>query len=517
MRLFYHARRSLIRRFRWTSTFLCRLKKMLLLLFVSFSLAKQFQFKSKDYGSVAVPDESCKYLSSQLFPRGASSIDVAITAALCSGIVNPYASGIGGGGLMTIRSKIPSKIPLFFIDGGVVENDLVIDCRETAPESSFPEMFANASSSFGGLAIAVPGELWCLKIAHDAFGIIPWSILLKRVVDFAKTGFTVKRNLAWRLRKYKHIILRDPVLRESFAPKGILLKEGETCFRNRLANFLDEIANYGINVFYDGSYAESMINSISKNGGIFTIKDLNSYRPVIKKPLYSTFRNYKYMTPPPPSSGAILIAMLNIIENFSLNNRNATSQHVLLETTKFGQAMKTLMADSFNQPDIIKDVLKFIDKEIGEIISHKIDLYKTYKQSFYGLNYSTINEHGTCHISAISQFDSVSFTTTINDNFGSFVTDFKSGIVFNNQMDDFSIPGTADSLGNPSNPRNFPRPGQKPLSSMVPTILWNDDVIVSIGGSGGHRILPSVFFSIVNLIEFKDGLYDLKYRLNCVL
>ncbi|KAJ3052913.1 hypothetical protein HK102_011812 [Quaeritorhiza haematococci] len=229
-----------------------------------------------------------------------------------------------------------------------------------------------------------------------------------------------------------------------------------------------------------------------------------------------------------PSSGAILLSMLNILENFdvSLNGAagsaaNATGRggggrialnvHRLVEAIKFGTAQKTLLGDPLFSPDVEALVRSFSSKELASKNAVRLNNTHTFEPDYYGESLQETHESGTCHISVIKinnydegDYEAVSFTTTINDAFGSFLMDPKTGILLNNEMRDFSIPNTTDALNRTSNPRNFPEPGKRPLSSMIPTIIETEGgvPVLIIGGSGGKRIFPSVFEVMVRILDW---------------
>lgn len=418
---------------------------------------------------------------------------------------------------MMIRMPNASNTPLFDEHGRLFKTGdaIMIDCREIAPAASHPHMFETTSSVNGGLSIAVPGELHCLHVAHANFGRLPWKELFDDAINLARNGFALTSRLAGLLQTDEKYILATPALASVYAPQGQILKAGDIVYRKRFADTLEKIANEGISVLYTGPIAESLIKTISAAGGIMTLQDLANYKPILRRPLVGSYRGFKITTPPPPSSGAILISMLNIVERFNISTIDASNVHILVEAIKYGtvrlyllQAQRTLLSDPQSSPSVNQHANKFIDKSTSARLP--IDDRKTYDPAHYAFNevlFGDVEEHGTCHISVMGRFnddvfEAVSITTTNNFPFGSFVVDQNSGIILNNEMDDFSNPKKRNAIGNMNNPLNFPYAGHKPLSSMIPTLLESKDKAIVIGASGGSKIFSSVFQAIVGVIDW---------------
>ncbi|KAJ3208940.1 hypothetical protein HK099_008612 [Clydaea vesicula] len=462
-------------------------------------------------GDIAVQSNICHKIAKNILEIGGNAVDAAISAGLCSGVINAYASGIGGGAFMLIQ---PSKLgnvnknyTLLYDEFGVLfekDDPVMIDCREKAPEKSTFDMFLSETEAIGGLAVGVPGELHCFEVAHKKWGVLSWYRLFEDSIKLAKDGFVVPLNLANRIEVFRSTIFKDELLKEVYAPDGKnLLKVGEICKRTRLALTLEKIAKEGISALYSGDIAESVLRTINNNGGIMKIKDIRDYRPTLRRPLIQNFRNkFKVITTQAPSSGPLILSMLNLLERFNVTEPDEEGYHLQIEAIKFGKAQKTILGDPSFDKSIFETVTRIIDKNTGKRNAAKINLNKTFNSKYYANDFenedntffSQIQEHGTSHISVLTKsgpnnenFEAVALTTTINSPFGAQLVDSNSGIILNNQMDDFSKPYTNDSLGNPSNPRNFPKPFAKPQSSMTPTIIQNleSDHITVIGASGG--------------------------------
>ncbi|KAJ3380363.1 hypothetical protein HDU92_006041 [Lobulomyces angularis] len=471
-------------------------------------------------GSSATPEIICQDISDKVINvYEGNTIDAAIAGAICSGVVDSYASGIGGGGFMLIK---PNKLTWrnesvqIFDENGLIfkkTDPVLIDCRETAPAASTYDMLlAGDELKKLALSIGVPGELYCFETAHKIWGKLPWKKLFEDSINLAWEGFPVQRNLAWRISKYLPKILSDPILKEIYAPEGRGLVDGETCYRRRYAAALENIAENGIKSFYAGEYAESIVKTVQSKGGILTLEDLKNYKPILKRPLEGQYRDYKVTTGTTPGSGGILLSMLNIAENFNVSKIDAESTHVLIESIKFGTAQKSILGDYEREKDVLIDQSLITSKETGRKNSLRVNLKKTYDKEYYSEKYfNDVEEHGTCHISVLGkfgnldEFEAVSITTTINWDFGSWILDPLTGTILNNQLYDFSKPNVEDAVGRITNPRNYPSPGRRPLSSMVPTIMesnMNTHVIV-IGGSGGRKIFSSVFLSAISILDWQ--------------
>ncbi|RKO88291.1 gamma-glutamyltranspeptidase, partial [Blyttiomyces helicus] len=246
---------------------------------------------------ISATDPICSAIGNDVLKEGGGAVDAVIATALCTGAINSYASGIGGGAFLIVRPKTGAQDSVFF------------DCRETAPAAASPEMFLRkgANSEIGGLSVAIPGELWCFKEAHERFGRLPWARLFEGAIRITRQGFAMPKGMSNRLRQNTDAILRDANFSEVYAPNGAVLKEGETCHRTALAQTLEAIAKNGIEAFYKGPIAESHIRTIRDSGGIMTMEDLANFRPTVTKPLIGTYRGRKVIVADAPSAGPIML------------------------------------------------------------------------------------------------------------------------------------------------------------------------------------------------------------------
>lgn len=466
---------------------------------------------SAKHGAVASENERCSQIGIEVMRDGGNAVDAAISSALCIGVVNMFSSGIGGGGFMTVR--IPPKEP-----GGASEV-YTIDFRETAPALANTTMYAGnpSAAKYGGLSVAVPGELRGFAEAHKRWGSLPWNRLVQPSVDLAEE-WTVDVELARRiqLQKFSDLMLGDEDWRAIFAPEGRLLLQGETIRRTNYSRTLASIASDGPDAFYRGFIADAIVRRVQGSGGILTHADLEGYTIKVERALEGTFHDKKVYTTHAPTSGPVLLHMLNLMERYNLaeEGRTELNFHRLVEAQKFGFAARTRIGDIaylFNSTGCIAEIPT---KNYADTIAANLTDDRTHPTEYYNPEFDIQTDHGTSHTSTVDKDGmAVSLTTTINLVFGSRLMDPETGIIFNDEMDDFSTPGVPNGFGLWPSPYNYPEPGKRPLSSTVPTIMEYEDgsFYLAIGGSGGPRILSSVFQVILNLIWGLDVSQAVEY------
>ncbi|KAG7449552.1 gamma-glutamyltranspeptidase [Guyanagaster necrorhizus] len=447
-----------------------------------------------EHGAVASENKRCSDMGVEVLKDGGNAIDAAVSVTFCVGVVNMFSSGIGGGGFMTVR--IPSK------DANSSSEVFDIDFREVAPALSNSSMFSGGSNSsmFGGLSVAVPGELRGLEEAHKRWGTVPWKRLVQPSVDLA-AGWQVDKELGRRIPWFVDLMLGNPDWRDIFAPNGVLLKEGEMIRRTNYSRTLATIATGGADAFYKGPIADALVQKITMTGGILSHADLEGYKVKVSRALQGTYRDRKIHTTHAPTSGPVLLHMLNLMEKYDLETRDGVNTHRSVEAMKFGFSARTRICDPGFQN--ITDIINSIStKTFANIIFPNITDGHTHPPDYYNPKYDVLTDHGTSHTSIVDKNGmAVSLTSTINLVFGSEVLDPVTGVILNDEMDDFSVPGTPNGFGLWPSPYNYPEPGKRPLSSTTPTIIENADgsFYLSIGGSGGSRIFPAVFQVILNL------------------
>jgi len=449
-------------------------------------------------GAVASENKLCSDIGVNTLRAGGNAVDAAVSTTLCIGVANMFSSGIGGGGFMTVR--IPSKAK-----GGKSEV-FNIDFREIAPALANKTMYSNdpLSSLFGGLAIGVPGELRGLEEAHRRWGYIPWGKLVQPSIELAR-GWKVPKELARRIQMFAPLMLNSPDWKAIFAPEGRLLREGELIQRTNLSRTLSVIASEGADGFYKGAIADAIIAKVKATGGVMTHEDLEAYKVIVQPALQGTYRGRKIYTTHAPTSGPVLLHMLNLLEHFDdfvQEGRTGLNVHRIVEAMKFGFAARTRVCDpAFIEADYTS-IEEIPTKEYASLIFTNLTDDHTHTPGYYQPVFSVPEDHGTSHSSIIDKNGmAVAITSTVNLVFGSQVMDPVTGVILNDEMDDFSTPGTPNGFGLYPSPYNYPEPGKRPLSSTVPTIIEDSDgeFELAIGGSGGSRIFPSVFQVLTNL------------------
>ncbi|KAI8896724.1 gamma-glutamyltranspeptidase, partial [Globomyces pollinis-pini] len=444
--------------------------------------------------AVATENVICTNVGLDILEKGGSAADSAIAATICLGTVNFYASGIGGGGFLVMRDRSGESTYINF--------------REEAPAASYQNMFKDdpMKAQEGGMSIGVPGELRGLELAYQRSGKLPWKTLIEPSIQLAEQGWAINKVFASKIASNEKYILADPTLSSVLAPNGVILKENEWITRPTFAKTLTVLANEGVEPFYTGWIAEELVKTIRARGGIMTMEDMKSYVAKEESPIMGTFRGYDIMTAPPPASGSVFIAILNILENFPpLDLKNPTDMHRLVEAFKHGFAVRGYLGDPIDPifQNISSIALKFMQKEFAQSIIPLIHDNRTYPPEYYEPSFDVLTDHGTMHVSVLTETgESVALTSTVNLIFGSKVMDPTTGIMLNDQMDDFSIPGVSNAFGLAPSPYNFVQPRKRPLSSSVPTIIQKDGSVVAVlGASGGSHISTSTLQVLVRMLD----------------
>lgn len=457
-------------------------------------------------GAVACESKVCSQIGIDLLARGGNAVDAFIGAQLCVGVIGMYHSGIGGGGFALIRDR----------DGSYV----MIDYRESAPAAAFQDMYQGnvKGSVYSGLAAGVPGELRGLEEAHRRFARLPWRDVVHPAAEVARNGFTVTPDHVRYMDGAVHsagwdFLLEDPNFAQDFAPTGRRVALGETMTRKRYADFLDVVAEGGADVFYRGPIAEEMIAAIQADNGTMTLEDLAEYQVVIRQAVNTTFHGYKVFSAGAPTSGAVGLSILKTMEGYphkDTADRNLTL-HRLDEAMRFAYGTRQELGDPafVESVDALEAILtsaagaEATRELILDNTTQPVEKYLEDPRYHRHPHYMP-DSHGTSHIvSADADGMAVSSTTTINTLFGSLLVVPGTGVIMNNEMNDFSIPGVHNEFGYSPSPANFIRPRKRPLSSITPIIVERPDgsLYVTVGAAGGSRILSATVQVVWRILD----------------
>ena len=473
------------------------LAALLLLAPVFPSLAQQ-----SSVGIVVTDDPLATEAGMKVLRAGGNAVDAAVATALALGVVSPTASGLGGGGFMVIYQAKERKAH-------------ALDFRETAPAAARRDLYVrdgkvqrNLSRS-GALAVAVPGEVAGLAEVLKRFGTLSLEAAAAPATRYALEGFPVQSPLFRAITRHLPFIREDPnfsriFLKADGTPHG----EGETLRQPELGETLKAIGREGPRVFYEGWIASALVGHLKKAGGILTAQDMKAYKPVWRGPLLGKYRNRLVVTMPPPSSGGVaLIEMLNVLEGYQLGNfshNSATYLHLLTETSKHAFAHR---AQFLGDPDFVQiPTAKLLSKEYAVRIRSRISAVRTHGPDYYGLAATGEERGGTTHFGVLDKDgNAVACSLTINTTFGSKVLVRETGIILNNEMDDFSIsPGVPNAYGLVGGGANAVDSKKRPLSSMTPTIVVEGDrPVLIVGASGGPRIISATLQTILNALDFR--------------
>jgi gamma-glutamyltranspeptidase / glutathione hydrolase len=472
---------------------------------------------SPGYGSrgmVVASESEAARAGRAMFERGGNAIDAAIASAFALAVTQPFSAGLGGGAFILIRTGL-----------GEV---LAVDARETAPAAATRDMFKQPgvpekASLVGPLAVATPGFVAGCVVALERWGSLPLADVLAPAIALAEKGFPIGRYHARMIEmmRARGLQTRFPdTARIQFPPEGTLARPGWRLVQPELAATLRQIAADSM-VFYRGEIGAQIVESVRSRGGILTAEDLVAYQPVIRDPLIGSYRGYRLYTFPPPSSGGTaLLEALNVLEGFKLGPLGAGSS---ASVHRIAEALKLSFADTLayvGDPDFVKVPAEaLIDKPYAAKLRKRIDPVPTawYQRSplrwFEGQKPLRVTgpglparDAGTTHLSTSDAAgNAVALTMTINTPYGSGITAGHTGILLNNEMDDFAIaPGEPNTYGLVDMRGANAIAGRKrPRSSMTPTIIEKDGRLFMVTGSpGGPRIVSTTLLSVVNVIDY---------------
>ena len=474
-------------------------RNLLIFLFLISLISFSSSSISKHNAVVVTRHHLATEVGSKILQDGGNAFDAAISVAFALAVVNPSAGNIGGGGFAL----------LYDANKKTIES---IDYRERAPIKAKENMFLDekdnvikglSTSSF--LASGIPGTVDGMYQIHKKYGSVPISKLISPAVELAEKGFRLSKFQANYFNKNKDKFSKNPETKKIFVKKD-MWKSGDLFKQKDLAKTLKRISKFGRDEFYSGETSKKIVNYFKKNGGIFTQKDFLNYQSTFKPPLCTTFNSYKVCSMSLPSSGGIILSQsLNILENFNLISYEHNSleyNRLLIEAMRFSFADRSefLGDPDFNNFDIGKLTSKKYAKSISKIIKNSKSKIKI---EIPGEYFHESEE--TTHFSIIdSKGNAVSNTYTLNTAYGSGIVAKGTGILMNNEMDDFSIkPGFPNFFGLVGSNANKVESKKAPLSSMTPTFVFKEDKPYLITGSpGGSTIISTVLQILLNVLIF---------------
>src|SRR5213080_73012 len=458
-----------------------------------------------EHGMVVAQEKIAARLGADVLRRGGNAVDAAVATGFALAVTYPRAGNIGGGGFMIIHSAERQA-------------DVAIDYRETAPGAMTRDIFLgadgkpdSAKSRDSALGIGVPGTPAGLALALEKYGSGKFAVadLLKPAIDLARDGIVLTDDNADTLPDWYRRLARWPASAKIFSrADGTSLREGDTLVQTDLAATLAAIAVRGRRGFYEGPVAEKLAATVRDAGGIMTTEDLKSYQAVVRAPVRGSYRGYDILAMPQPSSGGVvLLETLNILEGFPMREMkqgSAPSLHVMIEAMKRGYADR---APYLGDPAFVNaPVATLISKEYAAKQRASIDPDRATPWTD-ALSATPPREgSNTTHFSvADSQGNAVSNTYTLNFSYGVGLVADGTGVLLNNELDDFTAaPGASNAYGLVGFEANLPGPGKRPLSSMSPTIVLKDNKPVLVTGSpGGSRIISTVLQVIVNVLDYQ--------------
>jgi gamma-glutamyltranspeptidase/glutathione hydrolase len=462
-------------------------------------------------GMVASQDERATRIGLEILEKGGNAVDAAVAVGFALAVTLPRAGNIGGGGFMLVHMA----------ETGV---NAAIDYREAAPAATTPDVFLGPGgeadpvrSRDSGLGVGVPGTVAGLNIALDRFGSGKFTLaeLIAPAVRLARNGIPVRDDLLDSLRRGRKRLARWPSTARIFLrDSSTAPAPGDLLVQSDLADTLETIGREGPRAFYIGPIADKIVASVREAGGRMTRTDLERYAPAFREPVSGTYRGFDVVSMPPPSSGGIhLIEMLNILEGYPsslIGSRSPAALHLELEAMKLAYADR---AQHLGDPDAVDVPVDYlISKNHASLLRGRIDEKRATPSHEIAPDIAVPSGGGnTTHFSIVDQAGNVVANTyTLNLNFGTGLVAEGTGILLNDELDDFAAkPGAPNAFGLLGSAANAPGPRKRPLSSMTPTIVFKDGrPVLATGAPGGSRIITTVLQIILNTIDSRMAIGD---------
>ncbi|MEL4388351.1 gamma-glutamyltransferase [Shewanella xiamenensis] len=454
------------------------------------------------HGMVASQETLASRTGVEILKQGGNAVDAAVAVAFSLAVTLPRAGNIGGGGFMLVHLAKENKT-------------IAIDYREMAPSKAKKDIFLDENgdavtklSREHGLAVGVPGTVMGMSLALEKYGTMTMAQVTAPAIKMAQEGISVSPDLAVSLAGLKRRMSQWPSTAAIFyKADGSDFQVDDILKQPELAHSLQLIAEKGTKGFYEGETAEKLVKAVQEAGGIMTLEDLKHYKAVEREPVRGQYRGYEVVSMPPPSSGGVhIIEMLNVLQQFPIDkfgHNTAQTIHVMAETMKHAYADRS---EYLGDPDFYKvPVKQLTDKDYAQKIASQIALNKTTpSEEIKPGNLAPYEGDQTTHFSVVDKWgNAVSNTYTLNFSYGSGLVAKGTGILLNNEMDDFSAkPGTPNGYGLVGGDANAVEGNKRPLSSMSPTIVMKDGKPFLVTGSpGGSRIITTTLQIIMNVID----------------
>ena len=464
---------------------------------------------SAQNGMVVAQEKVAARVGLDILKAGGNAVDAGVAVAFALAVTLPKAGNLGGGGFMIVHDA----------KAGTTK---AIDYREMAPMAAFRDMYLDANgetvknrSRFHGLAIGVPGTVAGMQTALDSYGTMTLADLVAPAIKLARDGIVVTLSLSEDLKRAEERLKKWPQSATVFyKPDGSFYEIGEIFRQPDLADTLELIAKHGADGFYRGETAQKIADAVQAADGMITTVDMANYKSVIRETVKGSYRGYDISAMPPPSSGgAHIVQILNILEGYPISDmghNSAQTIHLMAEAMKQAYADRaTYLGDA----DFVDVPLKELtDKHYASDIRAKLDMGKARPANVVKASMLTPYESNeTTHFSVVDRFgNAVSNTYTINFSFGSGIVATGTGVLMNNEMDDFSAKsGVPNAYGLIGGDANAVEAGKRPLSSMSPTIVMKDGKVFLVTGSpGGSRIITTTLQVIMNVIDHKMNIAE---------
>ncbi|GFS28028.1 gamma-glutamyltranspeptidase 1 [Elysia marginata] len=445
------------------------------------------------HAAVSSQDSRCSQLGLNILKQGGNAVDGAIATAFCYSVINPGHGGLGGGGFALVHDHKFKK-------------SWGYNFREQAPAASVPDMITASNANKSMVSVGVPGFVKGLHVMHSEHGVLPWKDLVHPSIDLAEYGVMVAQELSELLERYadRKLFDQEP-LRSIFQTRDGSFKSVNNTYRiPQLARTLERVRD-DPESFYTGSLADEFVAEVKAAGGIITLQDMKDYKVEAMDVVEAKLKEMTMIGLPPPAGGVQVGLMLNMIDKLGWKKdqeKDGLLYHQLIETYKFGYGHRSLLGDPATNPGMAATVAALLKPEFADGLVALIDNNRTFADPAYYGGGVPVPDKGTAQISVIDSAEvMVSLSMSLNDPFGNQVMLPSLGIMLNNELMDFDQ--------NASSPNGL-LPGKRPLSSIAPTVLINEEHPCNhrliLGGVGGIRITTALVETIVNSVVFKKNI-----------